>query len=316
MIAGFEPFMADALVYGSLYAMMSIGLTLTYMTTKVPNFAQGSFVTVGVYLAFTMYHFEGLAPYYSVPITFVAGGVVAALMYVLVLKPLAARGASLVSVMIATLGVDIIFIGIFGIYSDLLSNVYRVYDSKFFLISAADFFFLNVRGLTLVAPLSLAIITISLWIILTHTRFGIAMRGAVENPNLAGVLGINVQKVYLISWFLAGGLAGLAGSYLVLWLPGNPHIGSDFIVGIFAASILGGLTSVYGAVIGGLIVGGGEILLTVYGSRLFGSWVTQWQPGITMLILAVTLLFVPQGITSVKLTRLQKFRRQRTTAPA
>ena len=314
MITGFEPFMADALVYGSLYAMMSIGLTLTYMTTKVPNFAQGSFVTVGVYLAFSLYHFEGLTPYYSVPISFVAGGVVAVLMYLLVLKPLAARGASLVSVMIATLAVDIAFIGIFGIYSDLLSNLYQVYDSKFFLISSADFYFLNIRGLTLVAPLSLAIITISLWILLTRTRFGIAMRAAVENPNLAGVLGINVQKVYLISWFLAGGLAGLAGSYLVLWLPGSPHIGSDFIVGIFAASILGGLTSVYGAVIGGLIVGGGEILLTVYGSRLFGSWVTQWQPGIPMLILAVTLLFVPQGITSVKVTRLQKLRRPTTPA--
>ena len=307
--------MADALVYGSLYSMMSIGLTLTYMTTKVPNFAHGSFVTVGVYLAFSMYHFDGLTPYYSVPMSFVAGGVIAALMYVLVLKPLAARGASLVSAMISTLAVDIIFIGIFGIYSDLLSNFYQVYDSKFFLISAADFFILNIRGLTLIAPLSVAIITITLWIMLTRTRFGIAMRATVENPNLAGILGINVQKVYLISWFLAGGLAGLAGSYLVLWLPGNPHIGSDFIVGIFAASILGGLTSLYGAVIGGLIVGSGEILLTVYGTRLFGSWVTQWQPGIPMLILAATLLFVPQGITSVKLTRLEKLRKGRAPAP-
>src|SRR5208283_5979209 len=99
------------------------------------------------------YLFEFLRAYYSVPISFVTGGLVAVLMYVLVLKPLAARGASLVSLMIATLAVDIAFIGIFGIYSDLLSNVYQVYDSKFFLISAADFFFLNIRGLTLVAPL-------------------------------------------------------------------------------------------------------------------------------------------------------------------
>jgi len=289
--------------------MMSIGLTLTYMTTKVPNFAHGSFVTVGVYLAFSLYHFEGLTPYGSVPLAFVMGGVVAVLMYLLVLKPLATRGASLVSLMISTLAVDIAFVGIFGIYSDLLSNLYQVYDSKFFLIGSADFYFLNIRGLTLVAPLSLAIMTLSLWILLTHTRFGIAMRAAVENPNLAGVLGIDVQKVYLTSWFLAGGLAGLSGSYLVLWLPGSPHIGSDFIVGIFAACILGGLMNVYGAVIGGLIVGCGEILLTVYCSRLFGSWVTQWQPGIPMLILAATLLLVPQGITSAKLTRLRKIRR-------
>src|SRR5208282_4288711 len=144
-ISGLQPFMADAIVYGCLFALMSIGLTLTYMTTKVPNFAHGSFVTVGVYLAFTLYHFDNLPAYYSIPFSFLLVGATAAAMYRLVLKPLSARGASLVSLMIATLAVDIAFIGIFGIYSDLLSNVYQVYDSKFFLISAADFFLLNIR---------------------------------------------------------------------------------------------------------------------------------------------------------------------------
>lgn len=189
--------MADALVYGSLFALMSIGLTLTYMTTRVPNFAQGSFVTVGAYLAFSMYHFRGVPPYGSLPFSFLLVGGVATAMYKLILKPLSARGSSLISLMIATLAIDIGFVGIFGIYSDLLSNVYRVYDSKFFLLSNTDFTILGTSALIFIAPLSLALITVFLWLGLTQTKFGIAMRTTVENPNLAGILGINVEaRVY------------------------------------------------------------------------------------------------------------------------
>jgi len=292
--------MADALVYGSLFALMSMGLTLTYMTTKVPNFAHGSFVTIGAYLAFTLYHFNGLSPYVSVPFSFLLVGATAIAMYRFVLRPLSARGSSLVSLMVATLAIDIAFVGIFGIYSDVLGNVYRVYDSKFFLLGNTDITIFDLRGLTFITPILLGVITLLLWLALTHTKFGIAMRAAVENPSLAGILGIDIERVYLVSWFLAGGLAGLAGSLVVLWLPGSAHIGSDFIVSIFAASILGGLFSVYGAVIGGLLVGGGEILLTVYATRLLGSWVSEWQPAMPMLIMAASLIIVPQGVTSVR----------------
>ena len=297
-------------MYGSLFALMSIGLTLTYMTTRVPNFAQGTFVTVGAYLAFSLYHFEGVSPYVSLPFSFVLVGAVATAMYKFILKPLAARGSSLISLMIATFAIDIAFVGIFGIYSDLLSNVYRVYDSKFFLLRSTDFTISGVSALTFIAPISLVLITVVLWLGLTYTKFGIAMRGAVENPNLAGILGINVEQVYTVSWFLAGGLAGFAGSLVVLWLPGSPHIGSDFIVNIFAASILGGLFSVYGAVIGGLLVGAGEITLTVYGTRLFGTWVSEWQAAIPMLIMAAALIVVPRGITSANWKRLTSWRRK------
>jgi branched-chain amino acid transport system permease protein len=304
LISGFEPFMADALVYGSLFALMSIGLTLTYMTTRVPNFAQGSFVTVGAYLAFSLYHFEGVSPYISLPFSFLLVGGVATAMYKFILKPLSARGSSIVSLMIATFAIDIAFVGIFGIYSDLLSNLYRVYDSKFFLLRGTDSTVFGLSALTFVAPISLALITAVLWLALTYTKFGIAMRAAIENPGLAGILGIDIERVYIVSWFVAGGLAGFAGSLVVLWLPGSAHLGSDFIVDIFAASIVGGLFSVYGAVVGGLLVGAGEILLTVFGARLLGSWVSEWQAAMPMLIMAVSLIIVPRGITSLNWKRL------------
>ena len=296
--------MADAIVYACLFALMSMGLTLTYMTTKVPNFAHGSFVTVAVYLAFTLYHFDNILAYYSIPFAFLLVGGIAVVMYRLVLRPLAARGASLVSRMIATFAVDIVFVGIFGIYSDLLSNVFQTFNSKFFVLAGSDIQVFGESGLVLAAPICLVLVTAILWLSLTRTKFGIAMRAAVENPNLAGVLGINIERVYLVSWFIAGGLAGLAGTLMVLWLPGNPHVGSDFIVAIFASSILGGLFSVYGAVIGGVLVGGLTVLVTVYAGQLFGSWVDAWEVAMPMLIMVVSLLIVPQGVTSVNWKRL------------
>lgn len=296
--------MADAIVYACLFALMSMGLTLIYMTTKVPNFAHGSFLTVGAYLAFTLYHFDKIIPYYSIPFAFLFVGGISVALYRLILKPLAAKGSSLISLMIATLAVDIAFTGIFGIYSDILANNYKVFNSKFFVIANSDITLFGLRGLVVIAPVLLALITIALWLALTRTKFGIAMRGAVENPGLAGVLGINIELVYLASWFIAGGLGGLAGSLMVLWLPGNPHVGSDLIVAIFASSILGGLYSVYGAVMGGIVVGGLTVLMTVYGSELLGSWVSAWEVGIPMVIMALTLLVLPRGITSVNLKRL------------
>src|SRR5437588_2007307 len=104
------PYLLDTVVYASLFGLMAMGLTLTYLTTKVPNFAYGSFVTIGIYTSFTIYRILGLSPYASAPIAFAVGGLSSAAMYLGVLRTLARRGASLVSLMIATLALDIVFI--------------------------------------------------------------------------------------------------------------------------------------------------------------------------------------------------------------
>jgi len=279
---------------------MSVGLTLTYLTTKVPNFAHGTFVTLGAYTCFSLLRIYHVGPYMSLPLSFIVGGAVAVTMYGVVLKPLARRGASIISLMIATLAVDIIFIGIIGIYSDYLSSALRVTDAKFFFaLNTADFTLLGVDGVVFVAPIALAAITLGLYLVLTRTSFGIAMRATVENPNLARTIGVNTEVVYTISWFTAGGLAALAGNFYVLWQPGEPDVGSQLLIAMFAGSILGGLKNIYGAVAGGLMVGAGEILITTFGARYLGSWVTAYESGIPLLIMVVTLLAFPGGITSV-----------------
>jgi branched-chain amino acid transport system permease protein len=283
---------------------MGIGLTLTYMTTRVPNFAHGSLVTVGVYTAFTLNHFIGLNPYESIPISFITAGLAALFIYIAILGPLARRGSSLVALMIATLAIDIAFIGVFGAYSDYLANVFKVYNSRFFTLIPADFRLMGIQGLLLVLPAFIALMTVTLYFFLSYTKFGTAMRASVENRNLASVLGINTGRVFKISWFLAGGLAGVAGSFLILWLPGDPSVGSDVIIAIFASSIVGGLTNIYGAILGGLLVGGSQILIATFVSQLVGTWFLTYENGIPLIVMIVALLVIPQGLASLRWRRL------------
>ncbi len=306
------PYAISAVVYGSIFALMCVSITLTYITTKVPNFAQGALVTVGLYTGFSLLSLYNISPYVSLPISFLLGGGVAIGMYLLVLRPLSRRGAPVVSLMIATLAVDIIFIGIFGIYSTYLYERKGVFDAElFYALAGADFRFLGVQGVVIVSPLAVAAVTLGLYLMLTRTRFGLAMRATVENPTLAKVVGVNPGAVYLVSWFLAGGLAAAAGVFYSFWEGGAPDVGSMLLIAMFAGSILGGLQSIFGAVVGGLVVGGSEIVVTTLGAQYFGSWVTPYQPGIPLLVMVVTLLVLPGGIASLNWRRLLRLGRRR-----
>jgi len=290
---------------------MSVSLTLTYITTKVPNFAQGVFVTAGLYTGFALLRLDKISPYVTLPISFLVGGAIAVTMYLIVLSPLTRRGASVISLMIATLAIDIVFIGIFGIYSDYLYQVKEVYDAKlFYALTNVDFRFLGVEGVVVATPVALALITVGLYLMLTRSRFGLAMRATVENPNLAKVVGVNTRNVYLTSWFLAGGLAAVSGVFYSFWQGGEPDIGSILLISIFAGSILGGLKSIYGAVVGGLVVGGTEIIVTTLGAQYLGAWVTPYQLGMPLLVMVATLLVLPGGITSLDWRRLTFWRKR------
>src|SRR5437870_11641131 len=192
-------------------------------------------------------------------------------MYLVVLRPLARRGSSLVSLMIATFGVDFGFVGIFGIYTDYLRNRYNLNDTKQFFQLQADFNLGEVPGIVYVAPAALTLIALLLYLLLTRTKFGVAMRASVENPSLAKVLGINVERVYVLSWTLAGGFAGMAGAFYTLWLPGGTSTGSELLVETFATSTLGCLNGLFGAVLRGVVMRGCDIVAGADLSSGFGS---------------------------------------------
>ncbi len=298
--------------------MMCVGLTLTYMTTKVPNFAHSNFVVVSIFSGASAFIFGGLASsYLGVPVAALAGGGAAVAMYLLVLKPLTKRGANIVVLMIATLAASIVFDAVVAatFFSYLQSTFGRFLANKgYYLYSLnqlPDFYLFGLRGIIIVAPIALVAVTLAITYLL-RTRFGVAMRAAIENPNLARILGINVERVYLISWFIAGVLAGIGGGLYSIQSPSPPTTASNIIVEIFSGVVLGGISSIYGGIIGGFIVGFSETFvirqLTVFATNYWGfaagSQVAAFQKGIPLAIMIITLLVIPKGLTSVNWRKL------------
>lgn len=299
-----NPLYFDAAVFASLLVLLSMGLTLTYLTTKVPNFAHASFATVGVYMTLIAVRVWETNPYVAVPVAFLISGVVAVALYVAILKPLAKRGATEAIQMIATLAFDMIMIAGLNILADYLVDTFRI-KSREFTLRSFDLEFMDLPMIVMVAPVAVAVIGITLFLMLKKTKFGIAVRASTENPDLSGTVGINVNAVYGIAWMIAGGLAGVAGALMALWFLGDPNLGPILIPSIFAASIAGGFLSIFGAVAGGLLVGLAEVLGTRFLAGEFGSWLIAYRPLIPLIIIAITLMFAPRGLAGINWSRIR-----------
>jgi len=120
-----------AIIYANLLVLLAIGLTLTYITTAVPNFAQGTFAIFGSYIALTLFRLFKIHPYASIPVAFILGGLLGLATYLFVLRPLIRKEASIVTLMIATLAWDLILLGTIGAYSDYLAKLTRKTSTKF-----------------------------------------------------------------------------------------------------------------------------------------------------------------------------------------
>jgi len=300
-----DPIFSDAVIFASLLALLSIGLTLTYLTTRVPNFAHASFATIGVYIALISSRVWETSPYVAIPIAFVVSGLIAVVLYTFILKPLIRKGASKTIQMIATLAFDLIMIAILNITADYIIKTFRV-TSREFTLRSYDAEFMGLPLIVFVAPAVVIILAITLHIMLRKTKFGVAMRAATENPDLAGIVGVNVKLVYGVSWLLGGGLAGVAGALMSLWFQGDPNLGPQLIPSVFAASIVGGFLSIYGAIAGGLLVGLTEILGTRFLAGEFGSWLIAYRPLIPLVFIVVTLLLAPRGLAGINWSKLRR----------
>jgi branched-chain amino acid transport system permease protein len=294
----FPPIIKDALVYANCVTMMSIGFTLVYMISRVPNFAQSTFAVLGVYCTFTMVRILEINPYIAMPLGFLLGAFLALVVYLGVINTLTKYGAGPILLTISLLALQQIFLAGVQIYADYVRNVLNIY-SRGFMLRVNDFRVGEFPGVLLVSTVLIVIIIVSLHLVLTRTQFGIAMRATVENAPLAAVLGINVKRISIVSWVITGGLAGLAGTFLPLWFSSGPASGGTLSTSVFAASVVGGLTSIYGAIIGGYVIS----LLEVWGSYLLMSQLGLWAGAYRMLIpltlMSLILMYEPGGIVSM-----------------
>lgn len=307
-----DPLVAATIVYGGILAVMCIGLTVTYQTTKVPNFAFADFAVIGMdaaYFSFVIFNMS--SPYFTAPFSMLAGGAFAVVMYLAIMKPMIGKGSSIIMLMVASLAVDILFTGVQAdIVTIGVSPLSKAFIHKGFptIVSAPplpDFSWLGESGLLFISPLILIAATAAMFLLLKKTKFGVAMRASIENPGLAKIAGINVDRVYLVSWFIAGTLGGLAGCLYAIGDGMSLGIQSTLILDIFAGSVLGGLSSIYGAVIGAVLVSFGENYVVGQLSILVSPQLALLEiGGISMIILIVTLLVAPRGLVSVNWGKL------------
>jgi len=299
-----------AFTYAGLLSLMSLGLTFTYLTAKVPNFAHGDYVALGGYVAYTLYVLSGgrVAPPYAIPAAFAVAGAVSYGIYALALRPLMRRGLKLADMMIAFLALEVILRSCILIYTDVMRESTKTYFTNVMVLDATVQVFRWSLPLTFVITAAMtALLLAALTVFLTKTRTGVALRASIENPALAGALGLNVDRYFSLAWFLAGGLTGLTGPVLLSLFPLSPGVGWSYNVRIFAASVLGGLESLPGSVVGGFAVGLSEVLGSYLLSKPPFNVPLVYRVVIPFSIMIAALLFMPRGIVDA-LNRLRERR--------
>jgi len=270
------------LLLGGIYGLVSIGLNLIFGVVRIVNFAQGELVMFGMYGCYWAYVQLGMNPYLSVLVVAPLVGLLGVAIQRLVIQPL--HNESNMQIF-ATFGLLMMFQNImlamsrgeaFSIGGTMGAEVLSVGDLK---ISV-------VRLVTLVAT---TLITIGLHVFLRQTMMGKAIRAVTQDKRAARVMGINVEKTFLITFGIGAALAGMAGALLTPIYSITPGVGGNFIMAAFAVVVLGGLGSVWGAYFGGLIVGVVEAFAGYYIDPALKSAV--W-----FLIFLVVLIVRPAGL--------------------
>lgn len=270
------------LLLGGIYGLVSIGLNLIFGVIRIVNFAQGELVMFGMYGCYWAYVQMGLSPYVSVFIVAPLVGLLGVVIQRVVLQPL--QNESNMQIF-ATFGLLMMFQNImlalsggeaFSVAGSVGTEVISLGDTK---VSV-------VRLITLVAT---TLITVGLHFFLKRTMMGKAIRAVTQDKRAARVMGIDVERTFLVTFGIGAALAGLAGALLTPIYSITPGIGGNFIMAAFAVVVLGGLGSVWGAYLGGLIVGVVEAFAGFYIDPVLKSAV--W-----FLIFLVVLVVRPAGL--------------------
>lgn len=280
----------SGLVTGSVYALLALAIVAVFKTTDVPNFSQGEMFMIGGYIALSLL-MTGHLPYALViVVTLVAVGLGGALFQKVVMERVSGSRGVGVQLVIATLGLAYFLKGLVrqtGL-GDAPRSLPPLVPNEAVMIGDAALTRLDI-AIFVVAVLVMLLI----WFMFTHTRIGKAMRAVGMNPRAAQIVGIRLSRIRMMVWAMSGLISGLAALLItpkVLITPDIAHIA----ILAYAAAIVGGFTSLPGAVLGGLIVGVLENLVGLFIS-------TNAIVVAPFLAILVTLVLRPQGLLGGKL---------------
>ncbi|MGL5258653.1 MAG: branched-chain amino acid ABC transporter permease [Lachnospiraceae bacterium] len=290
-MTSFLSFLINGISLGSVYAIIALGYTMVYGIAKMLNFAHGDVIMVGSYVAFTAIGTMGLSPAMAVLLSVVISTALGITIEKLAYKPL--RTASPLAVLITAIGVSYLLQNIvllkFGANTKMFTSVIRMNPISFMDGQIV------ITGETQVTVLACIAIMILLMSFIKFTKAGQAMLAVSEDKGAAQLMGINVNGTISLTFAIGSALAAIAGVLLCSAYPTlTPYTGSMPGIKAFVAAVFGGIGSIPGAFIGGILLGIIENLSKAYIS-------SQMADAIVFSVLIIVLLVKPTGLLGKKI---------------
>lgn len=275
---------------GSIYAIIALGYTMVYGIAKMLNFAHGDIIMIGAYAAFIALYRAGLPLIVALIISIIICTILGVIIERLAYKPL--REASSLAVLITAIGVSYFLqnaaLLIWGSAAKIFPTILDFGSISLFNNQ------LNISYQMLITIGSCILIMIALNLFVKKTKVGKAMRACSEDKQAAALMGINVNNIISLTFAIGSGLAAIAALLLCATYPTvTPTLGSMPGIKAFTAAVIGGIGSIPGALLGGLLLGVIEILVKAYG-------LSELSDAIAFGVLILVLLFKPTGLLGKK----------------
>ncbi len=288
---GFISYLINGISLGSVYAIIALGYTMVYGIAKMLNFAHGDVIMVGSYVVYIAVSSMGLNPILSVVISAVVCLILGVVIEKVAYKPL--RDASKLAVLITAIGVSYFLQNVallmFGANTKSFTSVVTIAPLK---LAEGR---LVITGETIVTIAACIIIMVALTLFINNTKAGHAMLAVSEDQGAAQLMGVNVNGTISLTFAIGSALAAVAGVLLCSAYPSlTPYTGSMPGIKAFVAAVFGGIGSIPGAMIGGILLGVIEILSKAYIS-------SQLADAIVFSVLIIVLLVKPTGILGKKI---------------
>ncbi len=275
----------SGILFGGIYALLSAGFSLTWGTMKVLNISHAVFAVLGAFIAYWFFVKGGVDPLFSLPILVVILFCVGAIVYRLVIRPVTRGKDVIMASMVATFGVAIVV-------ENLMSYFWRPDPRILKPPYTGSSFFIGEMAISKGPLIGFAIAMVAIFLLYTflhRTYTGKAVQATWQNPMGAALVGINPEHVSLVTFGLSIASAGTAGVAMALIYAFYPSVQSVWTLFVFMVTIVGGVGSVLGSAMAGLLVG---FIIGVSGAFLPFVWVNV----ILFALLLLILLFKPEGL--------------------
>ena len=287
----FLSYLINGISLGSVYAIIALGYTMVYGIAKMLNFAHGDVIMVGCYVTFLAMSGQGWHPLVAILLSMVVCTLLGVIIEKIAYKPL--RRAIPLAVLITAIGVSYFLqnaaLLVFGADTKSFTSVVTLPALK---LADGD---LTISGTTIVTVAACIIIMVGLSLFIKKTKAGQAMLAVSEDKDAAQLMGVNVNATISLTFAIGSGLAAIAGVLFCSAYPTlTPYIGSMPGIKAFTAAVFGGIGSIPGALIGGILLGVIEILGRAYIS-------SQLSDAIVFAVLIIVLLVKPTGILGKKM---------------